>query len=213
MTLWRRPWFWVAVVALVVLLWWGGPIVVDLATAGRRLTKTTLDEDGTVRNDPENLAAAAAAVMGRPVSLDAYALARMVRSEDARAAASVKQLVGHVAINEARRRGTTVAELLLRSTVASRNGFFGRQRSRYAATSADPYEVDLLVAEAALEEDRQGYDPTGGALKFVHPAAFGVQAGTGTYADTVAKWAAEGYHPAIVPGAPSSIVFFRKGVA
>ena len=208
----------VALVVLVLALAAGGaqqygiPYAINLTRRGKRLNDTSLDGDGNVTADPETLAVEAAAVVGRPVDLNAYALARMLRSEEGSQPPEVKRLLAHVALNEAAARRVSLLQLLTNSTVASRTGKFGRQRSRWAATTWSPYEIDLGVAEEVIAEG-QSLDPTGGARRFVDRLAFGVQPGTGSYADLVAKWAKEGLMPARIPPAPLRLVFFRYGGA
>jgi len=135
-------------------------------TRGRRLTRTTLDENNDVPDAPADLAAEAGSEMGRPVSLEAYALARMLASEESKASATTKAAIAWVAVNEARRRGTSVSGLLLRDNGPG-NGRFGEQRGRYASTRTDPYEGDLQVAEAVLSGEVG--DITGGAVHFYRP--------------------------------------------
>lgn len=188
----------------------GRRFVTDLTRRGPRLGHTEVDENLNVPATPEVLARRAAAILGRPVTAAAYGLARMVRSEEGNAGPEVKRLLVHVALNDAAALKWDVVRLLTHSTVEIRRGFFGKQLSRRYSTARDPYEVDLLVAERALEERGRGADPTGGAVKFVDRRAFGIQPGTRTYADVVAKWAREGLEPFNLPGAPEDLVFFRK---
>lgn len=198
-----RRWLWV-VLAVALVSFWGRHVVRDFVTKGRRLTTTTLG-DGYVEASPDELAAAAAAVVGRPVSVDAYALARMVRSEAGSGSVRARQAVAWVAINDAGERWS----LLYTLTVNNRRpaNKFGQQLGGRYATSRDPYENDLAIAEAVLA--REVSDPTGGATKFVHRGAFGKQEGTGSYESVVQRWGREGYQP-LELGDVGDLVVFRR---
>ncbi len=187
---------------------YGVPYVINLNVRGRRLTVTTLNDDRSIDDDPQSLADAAALVVGRAVDVNAYALARNLRSEEGSQPSEVKNLLAHVAMNVARARGVSILELLTKSTVASRDGKFGRQISRWASTAQDPYEQDLGVAEQALGET---FDPTDGCSHYVDRLAFAVQVGAGSFADVAARWLkSEGVVPVRIPPAPYRIVFFRR---
>jgi hypothetical protein len=189
----------------------GRNLVTDFARRGRRLSTTKLDTLLRVPVDPAELARAAAALLGRPVDLTAYALARMLRSEEGSATSVVKRLIAWVALNDAAELGWPLARTLTYSTKPERNGWFGRQITRRYSTAQDPYENDLLLAEAVLlERDHGGVDPTGGAVKFVNKRAFAAQAGASSYEAVEKRWAKEGLRPAFVVGAPSHLVFFRR---
>lgn len=135
-------------------------------TRGTRLTRTSLDENGDVDADPMDLVANAASVAGVTVTLNEYALARMLGSEEANADPNTKVAIAWVALNEAERRGVSIANLLLRDNGPG-NGRFGEQRGRYASTARDPYEVDLQIAQSIISG--QVGDITGGAIHFYRP--------------------------------------------
>lgn len=194
----KGTWIMLAVGLAAVLV---GPsaayAALDALKRGRRLSSG--------ESTPAAGAAAATKILGRTVDPDAYALARMVRSEAGRENGVHKAAVAHVALNDARANGWTVA-----GTVTMRrggSGTFGAQSGggRYA-TTRDPYENDLAVAEQVLSGALP--DPTGGAVKFVHRTAFGVQEGTTTYAGVVARWGEDGLRPREIPGASGSLVVF-----
>lgn len=209
----RRDWWWFVVggatlAGLGLAIWKRQElafVVTDMADRGTKLTNTSLDDDGTIPDDPAELAAQASAVMGREVSLDVYALARMIRSEGA--------LEGlpraHVAINDALNLGGwSLARLITYSTVSARDGLFGKQKSRRYSSAHDPYVGDVLTAEQAIAEAAAGVDPTGGADHFVDKGGF---LHPGQYDDVVTRWGAQGLEPYTVDGYPSSFVVFRKG--
>jgi hypothetical protein len=217
----RKRWLLVTVVVVfLVLFHWGylgnfsgAPVVsavFDLIDRGLRLTKTTLDDDGNVPDDPHALAQAAAAVAGVAVSDDAYAAARMVRSEQPHDSDGIKALLVHTAINDAAAHGWTLLKALTVSSVASRSGKFGHQTSRRYSTADDPYGADLQVALQAIADHAAGNDPTGGAQKFVNKWAFKKPE---SYDVTAASWGKEGFTPVTISPAPNHLVFFRKGAA
>lgn len=184
----------------------------DLVKRGQRLSQSPrLDSNGQVPLDPEELRAQAEATLGRPVSMDAYALARMIRAEGGSGPVPEKQARAWVALNDAHQHGWS-----LLYTIAGPDGLFGRQRGwRYASgrderngDTSDPYENDLYVAESVLACVLP--DNTGGAVKFVDIDSFGVQEGTGSYEDTVAKWAKDGLQPFEVDGASAPFRVFRR---
>lgn len=137
-----------------------------VVTRGRRLTHTTLNDNGDVDDDPEELAAAASDVVGRPVTLDQLALSRMLASEESTSSTETKIAIAWVAMNEARRRAVSVSALLLKDNGPG-DGYFGEQRGRYASTRSDSYEGDLQIATAV--ESGSIADTTGGAVHFLRP--------------------------------------------
>lgn len=183
----------------------------DLTRRGRRLSITKLDADLKVPIDPAELARRVAALLGRQVEPGAYALARMLRSEEGSAGAEVKRLLAWVCMNDAEELGWPLLKTLTFSTVAQRKGYFGKQITRRYSTAQDPYEQDLLIAEAAIgEREYGGGDPTAGAVKFVNKAAFASQAGASSYEAVRDRWAKDGLEPTLIAGAPTNLVFFRR---
>lgn len=212
--------------ALLGVAIWQREAIVDFVGKGRQLTDVPVGPGGIVPATPAALAAAAAALLGRPVTAEAYALARMIRSEGA----TEWRLRGHVAINDAEDLGWMLLRVLTYSTAAWAAGSFGpqftpaitrtddegglitaREKSvRRYTTSRDPFEADLVHAETVLAEHVAGTDPTGGAVKFVDRSSFGAQAGTGSYQALVDRWAQEGLRPFTVPGYSDDLVVFRR---
>jgi len=218
-----KPWVkWVLIaVALLVGAWLADsdlpglaevgevlPALFDDAFRGAQLSRGTV-VNGVVQEDVGTLAAQASAVLGRPVANDAYALAKVCRSEEGRAGQMTKVYLCHVMLNQAR-GGDVVATIEAHNT-AARDGHFGEQISGAVSSVQDPYESDLNAAEYALAQRAQGEDPTGGATNFVDKRAFGVQAGTGSFADLVARWGASGKVPGNLPDASANVVFFWAG--
>lgn len=184
----------------------GIDVLTDLIGSGRKLSTSHQDTNGVVTEDPDDLLVQATNVIGRTISQDAYALARMVRSEAGAADLTTKVRLANVAMNQARALGWSVYDTITYHQTAFRDGRFGAQISGRFASSKDPYEIDLKAAEQALQGDI-----TGGATNFAHRSAFGKQLGTASniqpFVDTMAS---EGK----VPGyyAPdSNLVFFWRG--
>lgn len=203
---------WILIVVVVLLLAAGGyfgvPVVVDIVVRGARLTTTELDDNRTIPDDPEDLADAAAAVVGQPVSVDEYAAARMCRSEEPHAADLVKRCLIQTACNDAKAHGWTLLRCLTISSDSTRTGFFGEQTSRRYSTRLDPYDIDLKIARLAIADYAAGNDDSQGAEKFVDRLSFKV---IGKYDEVVASWAKEGLSPFTIDGVPSHLVFFRRG--
>lgn len=207
--------------------WWFAayavPIVIDLIGRGRRLSYTKLvdgpddPDDKTVEDDPDKLTFDAWEILGRPMpahvseleaARDALAASRMVRSEEPDANDQTKQYLVHVAINDARRKGLSLFEVLTLSSVGSRRGYFGKQTSRRYSTRDDSYERDLLLAESAIATHDMG-DPTGGATKFYHEQLLPVP-GVASLEEVTADWGSEGLRPYRLPSAPARLWFFGR---
>lgn len=204
--------------ALVALTLWKGKLAAlairDVIDRGERLTYTTPDANGVILVDPGELAAVAGAVVGRDVERDAYALARMGRSEGT----DGREYRMHVALNDLAdlqahgKGGTfpTLESLFTYSTSSAERGLFGDQRGRRYATTRDPHVGDLLLAEKVLADRAAGLDYAQGAIKFVDKSSFGKQAGTRTYDQVLAEWTGDGLFPFNLPGATSNFVLFAR---
>lgn len=184
--------------------------LVDVVERGKRLNYATV-VGGVVQESAADLAAAAGEVLGRPVSEEAIALARMVRSEDGSAGQIAKSYKCHVAYNQAEKLGWSVVKLITYHTAPERAGHFGEQITGRFASGHDPYENDLTAAEYAQAQRGAGQDPTFGALNFVDVGGFGAQLGTGSYQATVDAWAKDGKVPGKLPETPNGLIFFWHG--
>lgn len=210
---WHVP---LAVVGFVVLIG-GGMVFVERAKRGRRLTTTSLRPDGAVAVPPETLRAQAELVLGRAVSMEAYSLARMLTSEGNSDNVVTRRARAWIAYNDLKHdvgkrlpslfRNFT--DLFTYSTVKTEKGLYGDQRGRRYATIRDPYEGDLIDAEALLQEFGTGSDPTGGATKWVDVPALGKQPGTEgkTLASIEKEWGLKGRELA---GARDGFVVFGR---
>jgi hypothetical protein len=200
-----------AILALLVLgaLLFGEQVVnatIDYSTRGRQLSHSPpLDATGQVATPPAELLREAAALLGRSIAEDAYALARMIRSEGGSGSVAEKQARAWVARNDQAAHGWSMLK-----TIAGPDLLFGRQLGWRYASGVDPFENDLAVAEGVLSGALP--DNTGGAVKFVDIDSFGVQEGTGSYEATRDQWASEGLSPRKVDGTRSDFrVFVRDG--
>lgn len=183
-------------------------LLTSVVTGNRRLTVAKLNEAGVVLDDPADLVARAAAVVGREVDADSYSLARALRSESGGDESDTAKLYrAHVLINLASSRGLTLTQLALAHTNPNRDGRYGRQIGGAFATTQDPYVRELELAEKARSES----DSTGGAIQFSDQLAFGIQAGTTDWRSHVAQRESEGKAGGILPGAPTTLVFWWRG--
>lgn len=187
------------------------PALQDIADRGKRLTHGTTDTYGVVVETADQLVREAAAVVGRAVNVDAYSLARMVRSEEGSAGQIAKVFLCHVMCNQAAALGWGITQTVQFHTAPYRAQAYGKQITGRVASGSDPYESDLAAAEYALAQRAQGEDPTNGATNFVDVGAFGAQAGTGSFNDLVDHWAEEGKVPGKLPNTPKGLVFFWRG--
>lgn len=191
--------------------------VSDPIMRGQKLSSTVLSH-GIIPDDPEILRQQASIALGRDISNDVLALARMIRSEGA----SQGELRGHVALNDLNDLGWTSLFYLLTYATDNRKGHYGEQYApadniypstsvRRYSTSRDPYAGDVYLAEKILNDRAIGIDKANGATKFVDKNSFGVQEGTGSYADLEQKWEADGLQPFSLPEYGTDIVLFKKG--
>jgi len=184
----------------------GVDVLKDLVGSGKRLTVCTTDSSSIVLEEPEALLSEAVSVVGRDISPDAYALARMVRSEAGASDLTTKVRLACVAMNQASALGWSPYDVIVYHKTAARNGRYGAQISGRFASTRDPYEIDLKAAEQALRGD-----VTNGAINFAHQSAFGKQLGTASsiqpFVDTLAQ---EGKVPGYY-GSDSNLIFFWRG--
>jgi len=159
------------VVVLAAVLF-ATPVVHRVQTRAKRMNTVTdapAGADGVVRADPATLAHQAG------VTLDTYALARMVASEHPRDSRAIRVAVAWAARNYAAKGRVSVSRLLLRAVkngkVLAHDGLFARQNTggKYATTANDPNADDLEVASLVISG--RVADPTGGADQFDSPAA------------------------------------------
>lgn len=139
----------------------------EFAALDAKLKSTTLSSgcatsNGNVQCPPESMRVAAAAklaAMGLPanLSLNAYALARYMQSEVGSGSIEERVAVGEAAVNRAKLRGKSVADLLLRAQAPTHPNYdyFGpihggsvetAPYGRWAATSKDPSVSTALLA-------------------------------------------------------------------
>lgn len=172
-------------------------------TGGR---KSGLNAQGYIPEDPYALLNEARAIMGYDIEQDVYALARSGRSEGRNG----MEARMHVMMTQAEESGMTVWARTVSEPGNPSNGYFGEQRGRRWASTEDPYEGDIKLAEEVYVQHNNGIDPTGGAGRFADKSSFGKQAGTRTYATVLAEWADEGYYAYYFPDASHDFVLFRR---
>jgi hypothetical protein len=167
------PW-----IVVILLLAWvlydgdGDPLAgitdtLNRITRGSKLTRAPYDPDtGVVPGAPADLASSSG------LTLDAYALARMISSEDGQADNLVKAAICWATINYAAQLGKTVEQLLVKAKLPSHDGSFGTFKNievgtagygkadRYASTALDPYDGDGQIAQGCLAGTIP--DPSGG---------------------------------------------------
>lgn len=153
-------------------------------------TRTTKTASGytVVDGEPSTLAASAG------LSLDVYALARMICSEYGSGSSAELLALAETTRNRARTAGVSIFSLLTRSSSSERAGKFGEQLGCWASTRLDPNGRHAAAARAALEE---GTSLVGAGDDFFDPRAqnAGTQLGHAlrqTAADYVSARAAEG---------------------
>lgn len=203
----------VVVVALLLLLFAGGPAVVARVVNGKRVgPKTTVGADGLVTESPHALARAAG------LDVHTYALARALSSEHGSDPDPYLRAVAWAIRNKAIERRVTVLELLTEGRGTAGDGWFGEQKAsagvKYASTRADPSERHARIAAEVLAA-MQSSDPTFGATHFFSPRAadalaakagsdprFAKYAGN-TAAAVDAKWRAPG---GLYPSGAGSVV-------
>lgn len=199
----------------------------DTIIRGKRLTYTSLGADGQIPDDPADLVDQAAQILGRDLPQELYDLARMKRSEQGK---DDGRLRVHVALNDAAEHNWSTHFAITYSTNPAAKGRYGEQFTpaerapggvksvRRYSTATDPYEGDVGMVERVLLERAQGLDPTSadgrvgaGAVKFVDRSSLGgVQEGSSSYDQIVARWAGEGLRPFTVPGYSADLVVFRR---
>jgi hypothetical protein len=179
---------------------------------------THLDARGIIVEPPAVIAAALAAELGRPVSRDVSALARMLASETEARHPETAPVRAHIALNDLadlnRRHSDwhwTIEDLITYSSMPVHRGHFGEQRwGRRYASDRDGAAAYVLIAEQAIAEHARGEDPTGGALKFIDKRSMLVQHGTRSFESVASAWATEGLHPFQLAGYPEDLFVFRR---
>jgi len=155
----------------------GGKRVIDAAAE-----KT--DATGVCQTDPSSIAAA------HGVALDVEALARMAVSE-AGSKEAAQVAVMWAARNMAKRRGESVAALLLRGKLASDGKFGAQNTGKYASTRSPSTAQSRKLAAGVMAATIP--DPTRGATQWDSPAAQNAltSAGVSGYTKTADQVAAE----------------------
>lgn len=195
------------------LLAGGSLLVVGAVVLGRKVamgpsSNEKADVNGLVQAEPFRLAEQ------RGVSLDVYALGRMMMSEAGTKTSRIA--VGWAAVNHATAIGDSISALLLRGKGTSQGKFGGQNTGgKYASTREVPSDAVLADAKAILAHSIP--DPTKGARQWDAPAAQnalvkkGVRGYTKT-ADDVAAARSKTNDLVMVPGIPNIRFWRPKGV-
>jgi hypothetical protein len=208
-------WPWIIVAAVIWFFWSGdgNPIegllntLDQLQGRGARVTHAPADSEGYVDADPAALAEEAG------VSLNMYAAARMIASEEAHSDRATKIAICWCLFNEATQRGKDIAAVLLYAKNPVNRGHFGSQKDldpdsdnfkgsdRYASTRTDPFEEEIIIAEAVGNGSIP--DPTNGCQQYDRPA------GEKDPAKVAAKRIKSGAELVDVPGTDPGLRFWR----
>lgn len=176
-------------------------------TRGSKLTRAPYDpETGVVPGTPDELATEAG------LEPEAYALARMLSSEEGSSENLIKSCVCWATINQSRKTGQTIVELLTHAATPAHSGKFGTfkdiedgtplfgKADRYASTALDPYNGDGEIAAGCLDGSIPDY--TSGATHFDRP-------GGEKHPDRIAaNRAGEGLQPFPVLGIDPNVLRF-----
>jgi hypothetical protein len=154
-----------------------------------KLTAATVNDDGTVAETPQALATQASTTTGAIVSVEEYALARMVACECTRAARGgndgEKAAIVWVALNDA--NAHHAGDIVQCLTGGHGFGHQGSLRA-YATSANDPTVAILAVVRSCLTG--QTPDPTGGSTHFMHRTGFTDHS---AYLAAVSKWQGYGW--------------------
>jgi hypothetical protein len=196
------------------LLGIGTILVVGAVVLGRKVAmgpsgNEKADESGLVQAEPFRLAEQ------RGVSLDIYALARMLVSEAGEKNKAAMTAVGWAAVNHAIARGESVSTVLLRGKGKSEGKFGGQNTGgKYASTKQVPSDATVALAKGILAHTVP--DPTKGARQWDAPAAQNKMVGkVAGYTKTSADVAAERLKTndmVMVSGVPAIRFWRPKGV-
>lgn len=207
-----RPWHWIG---LGLLAFGGGLAVPELAimvtrgaVVGRR---TKVGDDGLcLWEDTEDYAVAAEVADAAGLDLETYTLARVISSEHGRDPVPVQVAIAWAVLNHCGRGGVF-------HTVCHGSIFYGKQSrdSRYAATSRDPHQREVQIAQAVLNHELP--DPTDGATNFFSPNGLrALRARDGEDAwdspeEVDARWRRRGLESVAVADVdPDLVTFYRR---
>lgn len=194
------------------LLAGGAALVVGAVVLGRKVAmgpsaNEKANVNGLVEAEPFRLAEQ------RGVSLDVYALARMIVSEAGEKNRAAGIACAWAAVNHAIARGESISTVLLRGKGSSEGRFGGQNLGKYASTKQVPSDATISIAKDVLNHSIP--DPTKGARQWDAPAAqnamLGKVAGYTKSADDVAATRLKTNDLVMVPGVPSIRFWRPKG--
>ena len=197
---------WLMLVLTGFAVWWfftgDDPVMLvkSFIGRGRRLGTHHQDADGNNLESIDDLVAGAAAILGRPVSRDAYMLASVSASEHPHADEKEKAIIQRVMMNDAAAHSWSLQYVI---TVGKGMGV---QTGRRCSTVNGPWEDDLRIAEANLAGTIA--DQSMGSTHFVHKTGFKTLT---DYRELCDKWYAEsGIVPYDVGGVSSLRIFLPE---
>lgn len=206
--------FWALVTFLAVSWFFQGNnpmhIVKQFVGRGKKLTTSSLDDSGNLRQSVDEIVKQVRNALGREISEDAVLLARMSASEHAGASEREKQAMQWVCKNDADSHGWSI-----RYTVTVNPGTLGEQTGRRYSTRGggalgerEIHEDDVFVAESILAGDLP--DITGGATKFVHMTGYRRFSDFLAGHPKVKQWSAEGLVPVALGDVSTLVVLLPK---
>ena len=163
-----------------------------------RLTDADQDSAGNCISSPADLAAQASANLGEPVSVEEYALARMVANEalaDVKGGtAADKQARIWVALNDASaNNGGNILQCLTNGKGFGPQTGGRKYSTGHAAGGTDPTDYHLALVRDCMSGTTP--DPTGGATHFLDKYSFATdhKYDPAKYQATVDKWTGYGW--------------------
>lgn len=209
-----RAVFWLAVAALCGWWFFKGDNPVQLARSflgrGKKLTRSTLNADGSLSESVDDLVSQVKTAIGRDVAEDAVAMARVSASEHDGADEREKGAIQWVLRNDAAAHGWSI-----RHAVTVNPGTLGSQAGRRYSTAGgglagcrEIHEDDLYVAESILAGAIP--DPTYGATKFVHMTHYRRFEDFLLGHPQVQAWLDAGLAPVYLGGVSTLVVFLPK---
>lgn len=137
---------------------------------GKRITTSTVTENGTVRESPQALLEQARKRAGPEITLEELTAARLIASEHSRGTWQEMTAIVDAELNRAEAKGLTMTKhLTSNGTYGKQGGRHQRGKKRRASTRRDPTTEHLRAARAVLGGEMRGI--ARGAVRFFDPRA------------------------------------------
>lgn len=164
----------------------------------QRVDGAMVDGELAASGEPAELAKLASQIVGRPISVETFALATLASSEASTQPSIAKVAVMHAALTKAKGKENLVKLL-------APDGHFGGQQGGYAATRQPPTFVTLELAESVLDDKVK--NPTPGALYWDSPSGqrAAIKKKTSGYSKTPEEIAAERHADHLVEVSPRGV--------